>query len=674
MSTHAIDTVSLSIMWDRLVGITDEIVSALIRSSFSTIVRESGDLSVVVLDAQGNSMAQGSYSVPSFTGTAAATLRHMLAKFPPDSLEPGDVIATNDAWMGTGHLFDINVMRPVFRNGRIAGYTLSITHLPDIGGLGFGAAATEIYHEGLRLPICKLVRAGRLDEPMFDVIRTNVRVPEQVFGDLMANITCNEVGARQLLEFMDEYALDDLGPLSAAIRGQSERAIRDRIAALPDGIYEGILDIEGIDDALRLACRAEVDGGGISLDFAGTSPPVDRGINVPLCYTRAMACYAVKCLTVPGMPNNEGAVAPIRVSAPQDSILNAQPPYPTGGRHVTGHMVVPLVFRTLADAVPGQVQADCGMMNLVTFQGTSPGGRPTSTIYFSTGGFGALQGLDGAETTPGPSNMRTVPTEMWESLTGITIVHKRLLPDTGGHGEARGGLGQEIEFRNDTGAPLTAFCVAPRSEFPARGLFGGGDGSRRTILIDGRAVHPKGAPYSGPGTALHHARRGRRGVRRTNGPAAEEGPGRCRGGLRHPWRRARGVRGRSPLGISRVARSPASPVHGPLPFNRTLRPAPRPAREGRRIVMGLNVEDVIAGLDPDERRKVEDLAAELIAEEMTLRELRKARRLTQVSVARELGISQDGVSRLEQRSDLLLSTLRRTVEAMARELAQYGGD
>ena len=287
MSSHAIDAVSLSIMWDRLVGITDEIVSALIRSSFSTIVRESGDLSVVVLDADGNSMAQGSYSVPSFTGTAATTLRHMLAKFPPDSLEPGDVIATNDAWMGTGHLFDINVMRPVFRNGRIAAYTLSITHLPDIGGLGFGAAATEIYHEGLRLPICKLVRSGRLDEPMFDVIRSNVRVPEQVFGDLMANITCNEVGARQLLEFMDEYALDDLAPLSAAIRGQSERAIRDRIAALPDGVYEGTLDIEGIDDALRLACRAEVDGGGISILISPAPRRPSTGASTCRCATRA---------------------------------------------------------------------------------------------------------------------------------------------------------------------------------------------------------------------------------------------------------------------------------------------------------------------------------------------------------------------------------------------------
>ena len=499
MSTRTIDAVSLSIMWDRLVGITDEIISALMRCSFSTIVRESADLSVVVLDTEGNAVAQGSYSVPSFTGTASTTLRHMLAKFPPDALEPGDVVATNDAWMGTGHLFDINVMRPVFRSGRIAGYTMSITHLPDIGGLGFGAAASEIYHEGLRLPICKLVRAGRLDEPMFDVIRTNVRVPEQVFGDLMANITCNEVGARQLLEFMDEYGLDDLGPLSAAIRDQSERAVRDRIEAIPDGVHEGTLDIEGIDDALRLACRATVDGRGISLDFTGTSPPVNRGINVPLCYTRAMARYAVKCLTVPNMPNNEGAVTPISVSAPEDCILNAQPPWPTGGRHVTGHMVVPLVFRTLADAVPGQVQADCGNINIATFQGTNPGGQPMSTIYFSTGGFGALQGLDGADTIPGPSNMRAVPTEMWESLTGITIVHKRLIPDSGGHGEARGGLGQEIEFRNDTGAPLTAFCVAPRSEFPARGLFGGGDGSLRTILIDGRPVHPKGAHTVAPG-------------------------------------------------------------------------------------------------------------------------------------------------------------------------------
>jgi N-methylhydantoinase B len=499
---RSFDAVSLSIMWDRLVSITDEILSALVRSSFSTIVRESGDLSVLLLDAAGNSLAQGSYSVPSFTGTAAPTLRHMLKRFPPETLRPGDVIATNDAWMGTGHLYDINVMRPVFRDGRIVGYTMSITHLPDIGGPGFGTSATEIFHEGIRLPICKLVREGELDQTVFEIVRNNVRVPEQVFGDLMANVTCNEVGGRQLLEFLDEYGLEDVEALSAAVRQQSEWAIREHIAAVPDGVYESAVDLEGIDEPIRLAVRVEVRGSDIHLDFAGTSPAVERGINVPLCYTRAMSLYAVKCLTVPEMPNNEGATAPISLTAPEGSILNAQPPSPTGGRHIIGHYVVPLVFGALADALPERVQADCGMMNLVTFQGRHRNGRPISTIYFAAGGFGALSGRDGAETTPGPSNMRVVPVEVWESLTSTTILEKMLLADSAGPGAARGGLGQEIVFRNDSGQPMTLFGMGTRSEFPARGFLGGGAGGKRRTLVNGEAVHPKGTHLLQPGDCL----------------------------------------------------------------------------------------------------------------------------------------------------------------------------
>jgi len=502
MTTRQFDAVSLSIMWDRLVSITDEILSALVRSSFSTIVRESGDLSVILLDAEGNSLAQGSYSVPSFTGTAAPTLRHMLAKFPPETLRPGDVIATNDAWMGTGHLYDINVMRPVFRRGRIVGYTISITHLPDIGGPGFGASATEIFHEGIRLPICRLVREGELEQVVIDVLRNNVRVPEQVFGDLMANVTCNEVGGRQLLEFMDDYGLDDLEALSAAVRGQSERAIRERIAAIPDGVYENSLDVEGIDEPIRLACRIEVHDSDIALDFAGTGPAVERGINVPLCYTRAMALYAVKCLTVPEMPNNEGATAPVSVTAPAGSMLNALPPSPTGGRHIIGHFVVPLVFGALAEAVPGRAQADCGLMNLVTFQGRHRDGRPISTIYFAAGGFGALDGRDGAETTPGPSNMGVVPVEVWETLTSTTVLEKALLADSGGAGAARGGLGQEIVFRNDSGSAMTLFLMAARTEFAARGFLGGLAGGKRQSLIDGQVVHPKGTHTLAPGATF----------------------------------------------------------------------------------------------------------------------------------------------------------------------------
>ena len=496
------DAVGLAIMWDRLISITDEILSALVRSSFSSIVRESYDLSVILLDAEGNSLAQGSYSVPSFTGTAPLTLRHMLQKFPPETLRPGDVLATNDAWMGTGHLFDINVMQPVFRGGRIVGYTLSVTHLPDIGGTGFGASATEIYHEGLRLPICKLVREGDVDQLVLDVVRANVRVPEQVFGDLMANVSCNEVGGRQVLEFMDEYGLDDLMPLSRAVRGQAEQAMREKIVEMPDGSYENRIEIEGIDGPIPLACRVGIAGDGLEIDFSGTGAAVDRGMNVPFCYTRAMALYAIKCLTVPGIPNNEGSVVPIRLSAPEGCILNAQHPSPTGGRHIVGHFVPSLVFGALAEVAPEQVQADCGMMNLVTFQGTHRNGRGLSTIYFASGGFGALDRRDGAETTPGPSNMVVAPVEVWESLTSMTVERKRLLPDSGGPGAARGGLGQETTLRNDTGHPLTVFCMANRTDFPPLGFLGGKPGWPRQNQINGEAVHPKGTFVLEPGDTI----------------------------------------------------------------------------------------------------------------------------------------------------------------------------
>ena len=456
----------------------------------------------MLLDADGRLIAQGTYSIPVFIGTAPATLAHMLERFPPATLSPGDVVITNDPWMGTGHLFDINVMRPVFKAGAIVAYTLSITHLPDIGGTGFGAAASEIYHEGLRLPVAKLAREGVIDEFILELVRANVRAPDQVLGDLMANVACNEVGARRLLEFMDEYQIDDLRPLSAAIREQSEDVTRERISAIRDGRYRNRLQIEGTEGAIELACEVVVAGEDITIDFAGTGPAVRRGINVPLCYTRAMALYAVKCITAPALPNNEGATAPVRVDAPAGSILNAQPPSPTGGRHAIGHFVTPLVFGALAEAAPDSVQADCGMMDLITFQGTHPDGRPIATIYFAAGGFGALAGHDGADTIPGPSNMAVVPVEVWESLTGMTIERKALLPDTGGPGAARGGLGQEVVIRNDTGQPITLFSMANRTEFPSLGFAGGGPGGRREHRIDGETVDPKGTHTLAPGSRL----------------------------------------------------------------------------------------------------------------------------------------------------------------------------
>lgn len=496
------DAVSLGILWDRLVSIADEIVSTLVRTSFSTIVSESYDLTVVLMDRDGRLMAQGSYSVPVFIGTAPRTLRYMLDKFPPESLRPGDVICTNDPWMGTGHLFDINVMRPVFRGDELVGYTMSITHLPDIGGMGFGAAASEIYHEGLRLPICKLVRQGEVDNFILDLVRTNVRVPDATIGDLMANVTCNEVGGRQLLEFMDEYDISDLSPLSHAIRSQSERAMRDKIGEIRNGVYENRILIEAIDDPIPLACRIEVTDETVNIDFDGTGGCVRRGINVPFCYTNAMSLYSIKCMTIPTLPNNEGATRPVTVSAPEGCLLNAQPPFPTGGRHAIGHFVPGLIFGALADAAPDKIQADNGMLDLITIQATHPDGRPVSTICFVAGGFGALQGQDGRDCLPGPSNMAAVPVEVWETITGMTVVSKRLRPDSGGPGTARGGIGQEMTLRNDTGSPMTVFSMANRTEFAPPGYLGGSSGALRQHRINGMAIHPKGSEILQPGDEI----------------------------------------------------------------------------------------------------------------------------------------------------------------------------
>jgi len=488
----SIDVISLGVQWDRLISIADEILNSLVRSSFSTNVRESYDLSCVVFDSQGRSIAQGTYSVPSFTGTAPATLAAMLAKFPANTLRPGDVVMTNDPWIGTGHLFDINVMQPVFRDLRIVGYSMSITHLPDIGGAGFSATAREVYEEGLRLPVCMLANEGKLNETLIELIRQNVRVPEQTLGDLLANRACTTVGGRMLNEFMDEYGLDSIDPLADAILEYSERAIRDQIAQLPDGVYRNCVEIEGIDQPLTLACEVTIDGEDIRVDFTGTSPAIRTAINVPLCYTRAMSCYAIKCLTTPHIPNNQGSVQPIKVSAPAGCLLNALSPSPTGGRHIVGHFVVPLLFGALADVLPHKVQADSGMMNLINMNGLTRDGRPVASIFFASGGFGALHGLDGASTTPSPSNMTGTSIEVWENLTGMFIESKALLPNSGGPGEYRGGLGQRIEFVNDSGGEIVISCLAGRTEFAPQGVRGGKPGALREVRINDRPVHPKG--------------------------------------------------------------------------------------------------------------------------------------------------------------------------------------
>ena len=501
MST--LDTVDLGIIWNRLIAITDELQAALIRTSFSTIVREGGDLSCVLFDGDANAIAQGSYSLPSFTSTAPLTLRHMLAKIPPEALKDGDVVVTNDPWMGTGHLFDISVMRPVFRGRRLVGYTMSVTHLPDIGGDGWTPTSSEIYQEGLRLPICKLVEAGSVNERIIELISANVRTSEQVIGDIMANVTCNEVGGRLLLELLDEYQLESLDEVSRAIRLQSETALGDALATLPDGVYRNSIEVEGQKGPVAtLSCAIDIRGRNVSMDFGGTSASVPIGINVPYTYTRAIAIYALKCLTVPLVPNNDGFSRPIDVVVPEGSILGARHPAATAGRHTIGLYVAPLVFGALADVLPDRVPADAGMSNPMNMQGVNRRGEPFSLIFFCTGGFGAMADGDGLPTLPFPSNMSSVPVEVWEDLTSVRIECKRLLADSGGAGAYRGGLGQCIDLVNDTGNPLTVSFFGARNDFPAMGLHGGKPGKRRQIWLNDTEVRSMSKYVLQPGDRI----------------------------------------------------------------------------------------------------------------------------------------------------------------------------
>jgi N-methylhydantoinase B len=440
--------------------------------------------------------------MPAFIGTAPFTMAHMLAKYPIEQWRPGDIVATNDPWLGTGHTPDICIARPVFNGARLVGFIMTISHLPDIGGGGMSAHNSESYHEGLVLPICKLYVAGEPDPTLHELIRVNVRGADIVAGDILANVSGCAVGERLIGELMAEYGLDDLQALADDIIGQSESAIRKSIQSIPDGVYKNRMDIETVGDTTEIVCAVTVRGDHIEIDFSGSGPAVPFAINVPLCYARAFSVYAIKCLTTPKIPNNQGATIPITVSAPEGCILNAQRPSPTGGRHLVGWYIVPLIMGALAEAIPDRVQADAGMASLFLVKAQGGAGAGAPVLYFLAGGLGAMAGLDGRHTTPSPTNNAVVASEIWEIETGMTVIERRLLPDSGGPGEFRGGLGQVARMINSTDHAKTILMFGMRTEFPARGYFGGGDGKPRRFEIDGETALARGKLVLAPGQTL----------------------------------------------------------------------------------------------------------------------------------------------------------------------------
>ncbi len=485
------DAVTLEVIWMRLVSLIDEASAALVQSSFSTLVRESHDFSCVVTDREGRCIAQATASIPSFIGTLPRTVRHFLREFPPETLRPGDVLITNDPWMGTGHLPDLTITRPLFRNGRLVGFAASTTHSPDMGGRTGTSDIRDVFEEGLQVPMLKLFDAGVLDRTFMAMLRKNVRVPELVTGDLFAQVSAVELIERRLFALMDEQGLDDLEAVSAEIRARSEAAMRAAIAAFPDGTYSFALTSDGLAEPVTIRLAITVDGDRILADYAGTSAQVDRALNVALCYTYAQTVYGLKCILAPDLPNNDGALAPIEVTAPEGSILNHR--YPASGqtRTLVGHFLPFAVFGALAEAVPEKVAAGPGspLWSMQGF-GLDETGRTYVNKFFFNGGTGATLSADGRNVLSWPSNISCVPIEMMEQQSGFRVLHKRLREGSGGQGRHRGGLGQETLLEYRWPRPIVVGFHAERTAVPAPGLDGGAPGQPGVLELNGRALTP----------------------------------------------------------------------------------------------------------------------------------------------------------------------------------------
>ena len=487
------DAVELELLWRRLISLVDEAAAALVRTSFSTLVRESYDFSCIVTDAAGQSLVQATESIPSFIGTLPETVKHFLKFFPPETLNPGDVLITNDIWLGTGHLPDITVAKPIFRHGKLVAFSASTAHAPDIGGKIRSPEPREVFEEGLQIPPLKLMRAGEADATLVAILRKNVRTPEQTMGDLWAQVVALDLMEERLHILMEQAGLDDLAALAAEIHARCEVAMRSAIAALPDGTYSSELQTDGLmDKPVTLKLSLTIEGDRIIADYTGTDAQVDRAINCALCYTYAMTMYGIKVCTSPNLPNNEGAWRSISIIAPEGCIVNPVFPASGGSRMLIGHYLPMLVFGCLGQIVPERVMAACGSpMWGMNQSGVNAQGKPYANMFFYNGGMGANMRGDGISCLSWPSNVSSTAIEITEHIAPLRVHYKRLRPDSGGPGRHRGGLGQEIALESRSETPIAVSFLAERTISPAFGIEGGKAGAPGVLRINGDKVDPK---------------------------------------------------------------------------------------------------------------------------------------------------------------------------------------
>ncbi len=504
----ALSPIARQIVWDRLVAVVEDQATALVRTAFSTMVRECGDLSAGVFDPKGRMLAQAVTGTPGHVNSMAESVKHFLAHFPAETMKEGDVFITNDPWKGTGHLNDFVVTTPAFHRGRLVGLFSCTSHLTDIGGIGFGPDGKDVYMEGLSIPFIRIVDAGRLNAEVIALAKANSRLPVEMEGDIFSLVNCNAVGVERLCETMDEFGLADLSEIADHVVEASRAAVLEAVAAVPAGTYRNAMRIDGYDSPIDLVAAVTVGPDGISVDYDGTSPQATRGINVPLAYTTAYTAFGLMCAVAPGVPNNAGSLSAFEVTAPAGSILNAMRPAAVSSRHIIGQMLPDVVFGALRQAIPDRCPAEgTSCLWNITLRGTRAGANEGAYGFAitvtSNGGTGGRPVSDGLSATAFPSGVKGTPVEIIETMTPLLFRRKELREGSGGDGRHRGGLGQVIEIENAEGRDMELLAAFDRIDHPPRGAMGGADGAPgRVALSDGTRLAGKGFQRIPAGTRL----------------------------------------------------------------------------------------------------------------------------------------------------------------------------
>ncbi len=486
------DPLTLEILWQRLITVVDEMATILVRTSFSTVVGAANDFGCEIMDTNANSLAHATRSMPVFNRTLPNVTKAVVAKFGRENIRPSDVFIANDPWLNAGHHPDVAIMTPFFREDRLMGFAANIAHLADLGGTLDSNRAREAYEEGLLIPMARLYDQGRLNEVIIDFIAGNVRVPEMVIGDIYAQVTSNQAGTEKVLALMDEYELDDLQPLAAEIQARSETAMRQAITDVPDGIYESQVFFDEFDGELHIKCKITIEDDRLAINFSGSSPQQPQGgINCTFTYAKAHASYGLKCILLPDVPSNSGCYRPITIEAPEGSILNARYPASVRMRTKTGWYVHHALFAALQDILPEQVMGAPGVIGGLNVFATDPEtGKTHHSWFFNGGGMGAGANVDGNATTIYPSSASNVPIELFEVAVPILVEAKEWLPDSGGPGRQRGGLGLQMSFRALQDHPIvpTASTWLHGQNIPPFGLQGGGPANAAHVYLNGREL------------------------------------------------------------------------------------------------------------------------------------------------------------------------------------------